>query len=688
MSNGRVLLVVVLALGAWGCWGSTELLATGSPGPQGADPGKEPGRVVAEPLHRLNRLEYNNTVRDLLSTPLRPADAFPPDPSVGGFDNVADVLNLPPSLFALYADAARALADDALRIRPRYTEKLEAQLLGIKGQAGSAFENWGWSMDAVFNATLTVPQDEQVTINLLVGGAHSAKPPAPQLTLLVDGAALRTWTVTAPPSAPVVVSASVALTKGAHAVRLSFDNRYNQPAENEGNQLVVGYIQAVSAALSTPPGRQRLYTCMPAEAPDAAACYTEILTGFAARAWRRPLSAEEAAGLAQLWSKLAATEPQEEALILCVRAVLLSSKFLYRASYDAPAGAATPTPEWVPLDDHALASRLSYFLWSSMPDEALFEAARSGALRTDDGLHAAVTRMLADERSAGLRQGFASVWLWARALRTAAPDETAFPDFDEPLRQAMISETELFFGDFLHNGQPVQRMLKPDFTFANDRLAKHYGLPLPGSADPVRVTLPPGARGGLLMQGAWLTATSDPTHTSPVRRGRFILEQLLGQIIPAPPPGIPALSTSNPNLTMRERLAEHRANEKCALCHDVVDPVGLGMEEFDGVGARRQMEQGKPVDTSGALGKDKPFFGADQLAGLIQEDPRFTSTLVRNLYAYALGRGLVPEDESFLAELKDSFVSRGERLDALVELIVLSPSFRMRPATQGPEGTP
>ncbi len=670
-----------------GCWGSGTVEATmggtAMTGPDGSTvvipSGPDLRVVVPEPLHRLNRLEYNNTVRDLLGTTLTPADAFPPDPVLEGFDNVANILNLPPSLFALYADAARALSEGSLHTRPRYTQTLDAQALGMAGgQGGFLFENWAWSIDGSFKGKLQLALDERVTLSLLVGGFHTAGTATPVITLKVDGAALKTWTVTASPSAPVVLSVATNLTKGTHAVELSFDNRYNQPAENEYNQVVLGYVQAVSDATVVPGERAAIYTCEPSASQDPDACYRRIVTGFAQRAWRRPLSPEEADAVSSLWQRLAVTEGKDEAVTLSVRGVLLSSKFTYRPSFEGPAGK-SPFAQWRPLDDHVLASRLSYFLWSSMPDEALLADAAAGVLRTNEGLAAAVQRMLKDPKVKGLRNGFAGSWLGLRALRTASPDKAHFPAFDEALREAMSDESELFFDDFLRNGLPLRQMLTPSFGFLNDRLALHYGVPLPGKSTLTRVELPAGARRGLLMQGAWLTAMSDPLETSPVRRGRFVLEQLLGEHIPPPPPGVPVIPLSTEGLTMRQRLAKHREDPKCASCHNTLDPVGLGLEEFDAIGTRRDTEEGRPVDASGALSPDRPFNGATEMAALVQKDPRFQAALVRKLFAYALGRELVPDDEGFIAEVEQKLAKRGDRLDALIELIVLSPNFRMHP---------
>jgi hypothetical protein len=663
--------------------GSASSSATaGADDDGGGDDGET--EVVAEPLHRLNRLEYDNTVRDLLATTSTPSAAFPPDIVTGGFDNVAVGLVLTPAQMDLYANAARDLSVDALEIRPRYAVEIGARAHAEEtGAAGNAFD-WGWSMPrgggGQLAFTLEVPQDETVTIAVLAGG-DAVGMPTPEMGLVVDGVEVGHWTVTSLPSAPVEYTVQTALAQGQRAVAITFPNGADQPAENVYNSLVVGHLAVASDTLVTPPGRDLLYVCEPSEALVPAECYHTIVTRFAERAWRRPITADEADEITALWEQLAWKEDADDAVMLVVRAILMSSKFLYRASFPAPDGA-DDLAGLVPLDDWVLASRLSYFLWSSMPDDALFSAAASGELRDDEGLRAQVRRMLADPKTDGLRLGFAAQWLSTRAFAMHDPDPTLFPTFDEPLRAAMIAEAELFFADFLGNGRPIGEMMTAEFGFSNDRLAQHYGLMTPGSAEMVRVELEAGDRRGLLMHGAWLTATSASNRTSPVNRGRWILDQLLCTPVPPPPPDVPPLEEPEPGETVRETLAKHRENPVCAGCHDLIDPAGLGMEGFDPVGVERDTENGVPIDVSGAIPPGEPFVGAAELATLLADDPRFVSCLTRKLYGYALGRELVTEDAALLSAIEEDLPAAGGTLDALVELVVLSPAFRMRPEAQ------
>jgi len=637
--------------------------------------------VVVEPLHRLNQLEYNNTVRDLLGTSLRPADAFPFDNATNGFDNVAVGLTLTPTLMDLYASAARDLAADALEIRPRYEVNIGAREHALAtAQAGNAFD-WGWSMvrgGGTLAFSVEVPQDESVTVSILAGG-DAVGMPTPEMGLVIDGVEITRWTVTSLPSAPVDYTVQTTLAAGPHDVAITFPNGADQPAENIFNSLVVGYLDIASDTLVTPPGRALVYVCEPSQALVPADCYHTIVTHFAERAWRRPLTQAEADEIVALWEQLIWKEDADAAVGLVVRAILMSSKFLYRASFPAPPSDEDDLTVLVPLDDYVLASRLSYFLWSSMPDDALIAAAAAGDLRDENGIRSQVARMLADPKAEGLRDGFASQWLSTRTLARHEPDPTLFPTFDAPLRAAMIEEAELFFADFLANGRPLGEMMTAEFGYLNDRLAQHYGLVPPGSAEVIRVELADGDRRGLMMQGAWLTATSASNRTSPVNRGRWILDQILCNPVPPPPPDIPPLEEPEPGETVRETLAKHRENPVCAGCHDQIDPAGLGMEGFDPVGVERDTENGVAIDVSGALPPGVPFAGAAEVAALLQEDPRFVSCLTDKLYGYALGREIVLEDAPFLAAIDEELPQAGGSLDQLIELVAVSPAFRMRP---------
>jgi hypothetical protein len=573
--------------------------------------------VAPEPLHRLNRLEYNNTVRDLLGNDSRPADAFPVDAELGGFDNMAEGLSLTPALFSMYSESARELARGALEVGPRFLWRKLAKDVASGGYplGASGWSLYGNDLEVVFD----LPQAEKLTISVMAGGT-SSNAPTPIMSFHFDDAQLETFTVTSSVASPTAHTIQLDAPAGMHTFRVTFDNFMEDAPNNAVNTLVLRTVEIASEAVALPASRALIATCEPATAPDADACYAQIINTFARRAWRRSISAEESARLIGLWQGLSVAEGKESALLLAIRALLISPQFLYRGSFsDPPLAGATLTP----LTDFTLASRLSYFLWSSMPDDALLSAAEQDQLREDTVLAQTVARMLADSKArGGLLEGFATQWLAARKLAGAKPNPVAYPGFDEGLRAAMAEEAKLFFGDFLTNQRPLSALLVPDFGFANDRLAQHYGYAAPGSDQLVKVPLSPGDRGGILMQGAWLTAQSEPDRTSPVLRGRWLTEQILCVDVPPPPADITPAMEAPPDATIRERLEAHRASPRCAGCHDVLDPPGLGLEQFDGIGQERTMENGLPIDTSGGIPEGAAFVGGRELARQLVADPR------------------------------------------------------------------
>ena len=631
-----------------------------------------PAPVVAPTmLHRLNNLEYNNTVRDLLGTALRPADAFPADASSGGFDNMAPALSLSPALMTMLGQAAQDLADDALDPRP-----LQAlHFLPAQFGAGGTPYSTGYSVGQPIVVNVNLTQNDTVTLSVTAGSlANQAATPIMGFT--VDGQSVQSFTVNAPGNAPTAYTAQVSLATGTHAIQVSFDNSAGtNPFDGTGNGLFLYNIDVVSTQTVPAPNRSKVYACEPANANDTA-CWSRNVVGFATRAWRRPLTETESTQLTALWQAAAANGADDEAFKTVMRGVLMSSKFLFRTNDAQNANISTG----VPLDDYALANRLSYFLWSSMPDDALRQAASSGALRTDVGLRNSVKRMLADPKASALREGFAAQWLSTRDLERATPDPNMFPAWNANIRTAMVAEAQGVFGDFLQNGRPLTDLFNPGFTYANDALATFYGLTAPGSATPVKVAVSDGSRGGLLTQGAFLVATSMANRTSPVKRGRWVLEQLLCKTLP-PPPNVPPLppvtqDANAPQKTGREQLAVHVASAGCAACHNIIDPLGFGLEEFDATGALRTQEAGRPVDASGAV-NGVAFRDVYGMAAQLQSSAVLTSCLTQKMAAYALGRPLTQDDASTLAALATQMAAEGNTLNALITDIVLSPPFRL-----------
>ncbi|MBK8239972.1 MAG: DUF1592 domain-containing protein [Deltaproteobacteria bacterium] len=648
---------------------------SGSSGAGGSDDGGGPAAIEQplQPLHRLNRLEYNNTVRDLLGTTTRPADAFGPDPEANGFDNMAAQLSISSTLLDGYASAARDAIADGVDERPIYRERFAMETLGVQG--GYAIGAlWALSGAAV-DVTLDVEAGGDSELVLTAGISLVGAAPTPEVAIELDGVVVAGTVVSGSGAIPVDHVFPVALTAGAHHLRVIPTNFINDPAGNVTNNVFVASLTARSIATAFGPGRSRVYVCEPVE-PTARSCYGQIIRNFAFRAWRRPLQAGEGEGLEALFDEVVAGgESPEDALRLVMRAVMLSPKFLYRMrTTDDEDG-----DGW--LDDYVLASRLSYFLWSSMPDDRLFDAAAKGELATDEGLSEAVAWMLADDRAIALQDGFAEQWLSTRYLQNASPSPEIYPQFDENLRAAMTAESKLFFGDFLFNALPASMLIKPDFAYRNDRLALHYGAVSPGTNDMRRVPVAPGERGGLLSLGAWLTAQSDAEHSSPIRRGRWLSDRLLCSPVPPPPAGL----VVNPihfadDASVREQLEMHRSEPGCASCHSLLDVLGIGLEEYDGVAALRTEPN---LDNAGELPDGRTFEGAAGLADLYVESDVFVGCLTQKLFTYAVGRAPETFDRDTLEELARVATERGDDVATIIDAIVHTPAFRSPAALEG-----
>jgi hypothetical protein len=426
---------------------------------------------------------------------------------------------------------------------------------------------------------------------------------------------------------------------------------------------------------------------------EGEACARSALSAFARRAWRRPVTEDEVSRLmGPVAVALQHGDGYEQGLALALRAVLLSPHFSFRVELDPNPTSLEPHP----LTSHEIAARLSYFLWSSMPDDPLFASADAAELGDPAVLTAHVSRMLQDAKAQALVDNFAGQWLYLRALETVAPDPSRFPDFDDPLRAAMRAETEALFREIVFGGLPSDQLLTASFTFLNDRLAEHYGLPAVGSNQMTRVTLPAGGqRLGLLSQGSFLTFTSHPNRTSPVLRGKWVMDQLLCTVVPPPPPDVDVSGTetaSTLGLTQRQALELHRADPTCASCHRLMDPIGLGLENYDVIGSYRTTDNDLPIDAAGQLPTGEMFTGPRELAGLIAGRPEYAKCVAQKLYTYALGR---PPDttaghmdgqtlEALAQRLRDTSYSFSE----LIAGIATAPTFLNRRGDASQGGTP
>jgi len=643
--------------------------------------------------HRLNRTEYRNTLRDLLGvdpTRVDVAERLPRDDTGYGFDNIADVLSTSPLAVEQYLAAAEraveaglgpivAIGDHPKPVRP---------LVGGNGQPLSRggyllYSNGGAGAD--FDAPLEGDYLVRIRAWETPGGDDRAR-----LSLRVDGREAAAFDVAGTRGNPQEFEARVRLKAGKRAVAAHFTNDFyikDQADRNLGVESMTIAGPLDEATTVRPESWSRVFAPGRGHADEAARA-NAVLGAFAARAYRRPATEAETAALVRVFrAERERGRTEEESLRTALTAALVSPRFLFRTI-------ANPDPKnpgvAYRLSGYELASRLSYFLWSSCPDDALFAAAADGSILSDDGLSAHTRRMLADPKSQALVQNFAGQWLHLRSLDSLVIDRTSFPEYDDTLKALMREEAEKFFGDVLASGRSVLELVDSREVIVNERLARHYGIEGVSGAEFRRVPLPEGsARGGVLTMGAVLTITSNPTRTSPVKRGLFVLDQMLGVPPPPPPPDIPPLeqaTLAGPDATVRERLAAHTAVASCAACHNRLDPIGLSFEHFDAVGRWRDSENGRPIDASGVLPGGEPLAGApDVKRTILAKSDQFVETLASKMLTYALGRGTEPFDRPAVRAIAARTRSRGDRLDTLIESIILSETFR---TARGREETP
>ncbi|MDX1945213.1 MAG: DUF1592 domain-containing protein, partial [Pirellulaceae bacterium] len=429
------------------------------------------------------------------------------------------------------------------------------------------------------------------------------------------------------------------------------------------------------------PSRQAIFTCRPTGEADEVDCARRILARLARRAFRRPVQDDELDRLIDFYQQGRATGDFESGIEMALAALLVNPQFLFRIERDPPQVASGDSYEVSPWE---LASRLSFFLWSSLPDEQLLAAAERGQLREPAELERQVRRMLADERSQSLVTNFAAQWLYLRNLEAVTPDMRLFPDFDDNLRQAMRRETELLVAGVLRDDRSVLQLLATNQAWLNERLARHYGIPHVHGSRFRRVELDEGShRGGLLRQGSILTVTSYATRTSPVIRGHWVLQNLVGSPPPPPPPDVPALAdnTVSSKLPIRERLAQHAKNEACAVCHRQMDPVGFALENYDAVGRWREFDDGIPIDAAGGMADGGKFTGIAGLERALLAQPEwFVGTLTERLLAFGLGRGVEHFDAPAVRQIVRDAKAEDYRLSSLVLGIARSVPFQMRKA--------
>jgi hypothetical protein len=648
-------------------------------------------------IRRLNRAEYNNTMRDLIGVAIRPADNFPSDDVGYGFDNIGDVLSLPPILMEKYFAAAEAVASRAIVAAPPPSSPLKKRIEVESSDStagGEPYHEIGRILrrEGRITNSVTFPADGEYTVRVRAFGQH-AGPEPPMMGFELDGYSFHQAAVTAGQRRPGIYSARFQSRARARDLSLVFLNDFFQadnpdPSKRDRN-LVIDSIEIAGPIGFRPKllreSHRRIIIAAPGPGMDEREAARQVIDQFASRAFRRPVRAEEVEPYLTLVNDAARNgERFERRMQLAVTAILLSPHFLFRVELD-PQGFGAGQVR--PLDNFELASRLSYFLWSSMPDEELFRVARQGTLGDDAVLESQARRMLIDPKSRALVENFAAQWLQLRALRTAARDPARFPGFDLPLRAAMRRESELFFETVMREDRSILEFLDADFTFVNERLASHYGLAEVSGTQFRRVRLGDDRRGGLITQASVLTVTSNPTRTSPVKRGKWVLEQILDAPPPPPLPNVPELSDGakgTERLTVRQRLEAYRANPSCANCHAKMDPIGFGLENFDATGAWRMSDGSMPIDATGHLPSGHSFHGPEGLkAFLLSRREEFARCLIRKLLTYALGRGLDPPDGAAVDRAVAALSNDGYRFSRLVVEVVKSDPFRKRAGDPG-----
>ena len=686
-----------------------------------------PGRATA---HRLNRREYANAVRDLLGLQIDGTALLPPDDVDHGFDNMADALSVSPALLDRYIFAARRIARLAVGDptlgpstetysvpRMRFQDQRMSEDLPFGSRGGLAVRH-DFPLDGEYEIRIRLRRQlydyvrglqnrQRLEVRLdgarvaafTVGGAPGTPPPQTFAGAVAGDPAWEEYTLHADEHLAVRVAAragsrvlGVAFVQGrterdgvlqprATGKVLAIAERWSSPSE--APEAAVEYVSVSGPFAATGPGdtptRRRLFVCYPAHAAEELSCARDVLARVARRAFRRPLVSEDVEGLLAFYQAGRAEGSFDTGIRRGLESILVDPEFLFRFERE-PEGAADPVH---PIRDLELASRLSFFLWSSIPDDELLDVAAAGRLRDAGVLEAQVRRMLTDSRAEALVDGFAMQWLALRTLPGVVPTPELFPEFDDNLREAFAQETALFVGSQIREDRSILDLLRGDYTFVNERLARHYGIPGVYGSRFRRVTFDDGVRGGLLGHGSILTVTSYPTRTSPVLRGHWLLEHLLGAPPPPPPPDVPALPDRGEGgrpASVRERLERHRENAVCASCHAPMDPLGFALEHFDAIGRwRASGEAGGPIDASGVFPDGTTFRGLGGLqAVLLDRREQFARTVTEKLTTYALGRGLEHYDMPAVRRIVGEAAADDYRWSSLVLGIVSSLPFQMR----------
>ena len=659
-----------------------------------------PGKLA--PVHRLSRTEYQNAIRDLLAVDALPKEIdysllLPADNSASGFDNIADLLFMSPAIMERYLDAAEKIS--RLAVGDTHAPVLVNRYrLSAEQWQGARVDDLPWGTRGGLAARSSFPADGEYLIQVQL----ATPPTAPhQLEISIDGERMQIVTVganaaargrgrppqprTGEPEPDKSLEFRIPIKAGPRLVGVTFVERDEVRDEStlrprmrgRGPEPALSLVTISGPYGATTPGdspsRRRIFTCRTDDSP----CAQRILLALARRAYRRPVTSDDIQNLLPFYEKGRAEAGFDAGIERALERLLVSPQFLFRVER-------TPATDVARVSDLELASRLSFFLWSSIPDDQLLNVAAQGQLKNPVVLEREVRRMLRDRRSASLVTNFAEQWLFVRDIEAKQPDGLIFPDFDETLRSAMRTETDLFLDSVLRDNRSVLDLLTANYSFINERLARHYGIPNIEGSYFRRVTFPAGSpRGGLLGQGSILTLTSYATRTSAVVRGKWVLENLLSAAPPPPPPNVPAFKNAGPEpgqtLTMREAMTQHRANPSCAGCHARMDPIGFSMENFDAVGRWRDRDSGNAIDASGSFNNGTKFDGMPGLKKVLLADrDQFVNTVAEKLLMYALGRNLQYYDEPAVRAAVHKSAASNFTLSSLVIGVVNSAQFQMR----------
>ncbi len=658
-----------------------------------------PGRPA---VHRLNRAEYTNAIRDLLALDIDGRTLLPADDQGYGFDNNADLLTMSPGLLDRYMLSARkisrlAIGDPTMRpVVQRY------QVSRLLTQDDRMSEELPFGSRGGIVIRHNFPLDAEYVLRIRLQGA-SVRNTGEQVEVRVDGERVKLLTVGGQrggatsaadgPAPDPVLEVRFAAKAGPRLLGVALMKRTSAPEGVGPARLPVGSISFRVAGVGSleldgpynglgpgdTPSRRQIFVCRPIKGQDERPCARQILSALARRAYRRPVAEKDLQPLLGFY-KEGRTNGFDAGIETALERILIDPEFLFRIERE-PASVVAGTA--YRISDLELASRLSFFLWSSVPDDELLGVAARGKLNNPSVLEQQVGRMLGDARSGALVSNFAAQWLYLRNMRTVAPDTSQFPDFDDNLREAFQRETELFLESQLREDHSVVDLLAANYTFVNERLARHYQIPNVYGSHFRRVTFDDAVRGGLLGQGSILTVTSYATRTSPVLRGKWLLENILGAPPPPPPPNVPALKENNLGgkpLSVRQRMEAHRNNPVCASCHSRLDPLGFALENFDAIGRWRSTDEGNvPIDSSGVLPDGTGFTGPTELRkALLARRGEFVRTLTEKLLTYALGRGIEYYDRPAVRTILAAAASNDYRWSSIILGIAKSTPFQMR----------